>query len=130
MKLKELLLSESVSLKHKFAGKDNISLYTEKGSTCELSKIDTKDTNEFLKKYKVELKEPIFYFNRLKARVERQGEGSFLMKELVKILDEKKISVINELNPYGGMNMETLEKFYAKYGFEKVDRGLMIRKPK
>ena len=52
------------------------------------------------------------------------------MRELVKILDQRGISVVNQVNPYGGMGLEVLIGFYKKYRFELVDECLMIRYPK
>lgn len=73
---------------------------------------------------------PIFWFNRLKAMRQGEGRGTFLMNELVKILDEKKITVVNSLNPYGNLDLEKLTKFYEKFGFISVEESFMIRPPK
>jgi len=87
------------------------------------------------REYGVEIEPPIFFFNRINAKIEGQGEGTLLMQEIVKILDEKGITVVNTLNPYGSMDLEALIEFYKKYGFECVVRvrdpseGLMIRRP-
>lgn len=132
MNLKNFLKLNEIK-KEKFLGsnitKDSITLYTKLGSVCELSRLDILAENIY-KTYKIKLKPPIFYFNRIKARKEGIGEGSLLMKKLIEILDNKKISVVNELNPYGKLNMNALEKFYSKFGFKKIEKGLMIREPK
>lgn len=126
MNLKELL---EAKLRSRSVRDDSIILYTEIGSACELSRENS--LAEFLKKdFNIKIEPPIFFFNRLKARTEGKGEGTLLMNELVKILDEKNITVVNQLNPYGKMTMENLEKFYSKYGFKKKVKGLMIREPK
>ena len=53
------------------------------------------------------------------------------MRRLVEILDEKKITVINAMNPYGSMNRTELRKFYEKYGFVRInDDGLLVREPR
>lgn len=79
--------------------------------------------------YGIKIEPPLFFFNRIKAKEKGKGEGTLLMQELVKILDEKGVAVINTLNPYGDMDLEALTKFYEKYGFSRVDEGLMIRIP-
>lgn len=81
------------------------------------------------RKYGIDIEPPIFFFNRIKAKVEGQGEGTLLMREIVKILDEKGITVVNTLNPYGSMDLEALTEFYKKYGFECIVEQLMIRRP-
>lgn len=66
-----------------------------------------------------------FWFTRLKVIQVRQGRGNFLMKELCKILDRRKINVLNGINAYGDMSYDNLKKFYLKYGFkENKDGGL------
>ncbi len=85
---------------------------------------------EILKhEYSVEIEPPIFFFNRIKAKTEGMGEGTLLMQELVKIFDEKGITVVNTLNPYGDMDLGALTAFYKKYGFESIVESLMIRRP-
>jgi len=108
---------------------DLICLWTYKASIVELSL--TNEYKEMLEQeYGVKIAQPLFFFNRIRAKVEGQGEGTLLMQEVVKILDEKGVAVINTINPYGGMNLAALIKFYKKYGFESVDDdGLMIRIP-
>jgi hypothetical protein len=62
--------------------------------------------------------------------VEGQGEGSFLLEKLVRILDEEGVTVVNGVNPYGSMDLEDLERFYGRYGFESFADGMMIRLPR
>lgn len=128
MKLKELL--EDAKIRLRIVRDDYISLNTEMNSTAELSRLEKQSVDMYNKDFNMDLKEPVFYFNRIKAREEGKGEGTLMMKELIKILDEKKVTVINELNPYGNLNLEDLQKFYSKYGFVKKQDQLMIRKPK
>ncbi len=104
---------------------DRIALWTEKGSCCELDK----HWSSMYSDLNIELPEPLFWFARLKAKVEGQGEGTKMMRRLVQILDEKDITVINAINPYGSMDLEALTGFYKKYGFEDIDEGLMLRRP-
>jgi len=105
---------------------ERISLWTEKASCAELDRYPL-DTLESLG---LELTEPVFWFCRLKAKVEGQGEGTRLMDRLVQILDERKITVVNILNPYGSMGMDELKDFYRKYGFKDIGNDIMIRYPK
>lgn len=104
---------------------EHISLMTEMGSCCELDR--------FLNPpYVIRAfccVDKLFWFARLKAKVEGQGEGTRLMKRLVEILDERGITVVNALNPYGSMDMEVLTEFYKKYGFVEIEKGLMVREP-
>ncbi len=107
---------------------DHISLMTELGSIAELDRCSlglSKTAN-----IQLDLSDPVFWFARLKAKVEGQGEGTRLMKRLIEILDERGISVVNSLNPYGSMDMQALTEFYKKYGFSEVEKGLMVRKSK
>lgn len=113
---------------------DRIALWTEKGSCCELDLIHSlfdlyKHWSSMYSDLNIELPEPLFWFARLKAKVEGQGEGTKMMRRLVQILDEKDITVINGVNPYGSMDLEALTGFYKKYGFEDIDEGLMLRRP-
>lgn len=82
------------------------------------------------REYGVEIEPPVFFFNRIKAKVEGQGEGTLLMQEVTEILDEEGVTVVNHVDPYGSMDLVPLIKFYEKYGFELVDDRLMVRRPK
>ncbi len=111
---------------HENVTDEHISLMTELGSCCGLDRYVVTDKSDpsFV------LVGKTFWFSRLKAKVEGQGEGTRLMKRLVEILDEQGITVVNALNPYGSMGMSALTEFYKKYGFREVEKGLMIRNPK
>jgi len=83
------------------------------------------------------LTEPVYYFNRIKVRPEREGtgEGKALMIEVCKIADEHRITIYNELNPYGKRDMKSLKSFFKASGFEPFvnehnDQNVMVRKPK
>ena len=106
---------------------DRISMMTEMGSCCELDRYFSSDA-DFCDLGFVPA-DNLFWFTRLKAKVEGQGEGTRLMKRLVEILDEREITVVNALNPYGSMDMQALTGFYEKYGFSEVEKGLMVRNP-
>ena len=63
------------------------------------------------------------YFNRLfvKEPYRGHGYGTFLIDTLLFILAEKKLSIILDINPYGDMSYDDLEKFYMRHGFERYD---------
>lgn len=105
---------------------DDIALYTNLGSVAELSRVQPSEFTELLG---IELQEPVFWFSRLKARTEGIGEGTKLMVELVRVLDQRKATVINGVNPYGNLSLSELIKFYQKYGFKYLKDGIMIRFP-
>jgi hypothetical protein len=98
-------------------------VYTNTGSVAELSEISQDSAKDYNTEWKATLptNSPVYYFNRLVSR--KKGDGSILMKELSKALDDAKISVILEVNPYGDMGLNDLIGFYEKYGFNllKVD---------
>lgn len=105
---------------------DHIYLMTEGRSVCELDRSDDYliDTFSFLR-----LKPPVFWFARLKAFIEGEGEGTFLMEKLCKIVDEKQAYIVNVINPYGKMSRKDLIQFYEKFGFENHDDSIMVRRP-
>lgn len=106
----------------------SITVWTSRGSVAELTKVN--NPGDVFGKLEVELTEPVFFFNRLKARVEGIGEGTKLMKDLVPFLDEHNITVVNGASPYGSMTMKQLKKFYEKYGFSDIGNDIMLRRPK
>ena len=79
------------------------------------------------------LDKPVYYFNRLKIppRDEGKGFGKRLMIEVCRIADEKGITILNELNPYGKRDLKQLIKFFEKSGFEIFDEhNTMVRRPR
>lgn len=80
------------------------------------------------------LKDP-WFFNRLciSEKLRNKGVATLMMKRLIEILDEKRIDLINTVNPYGDLNEEELIKFYKKFGFtngssKEFHENLLIRK--
>jgi len=74
-----------------------------------------------------------WFFNRLfvHEKMRNQGVGTMLMSELVRVLDEDKIVLVNEVNPYGDLDYNQLVSFYKKYGFVDMEiEGGLIRYPK
>jgi len=75
-----------LKLSKKLIGDKYIYLITEKRSVCEL---DDRMDNFLIESFStLDLTPPVFWFSRLKAFKEGEGEGSFLMSELCKILDK------------------------------------------
>ena len=105
-----------------------INAFTENNSVVELSQMPIPVKG---------LTEPIYYFNRIKVRPELEGtgEGKALMIEICKIADEHRITIYNQLNPYGKRDMKSLKSFFKDSGFEPFvtehnDQNVMVRKPK
>jgi len=78
----------------------------------------------------------IWWFARIKVRPEHwgSGHGKDLMIELCRILDQRNIMLMNELNPYGNRDMNSLISFFKASGFEMADfetydSTIMIRRP-
>lgn len=63
----------------------------------------------------------VYYFNRLIVHnsLRNKGIATALMTKLISILDEEKIILHCDVNPYGELNMEQLISFYGKFGFIK-----------
>jgi hypothetical protein len=76
-----------------------------------------------------ELMPPVFWFARIKAMTESQGDGTFLMKKLCEHADALGATIINAINPYGRMNLAELQEWFQKFGFKLISEGLVIRKP-
>lgn len=76
------------------------------------------------------LNENQFYFNRLFIQPKFRGKGfaHILMKEIIEIVDERKIDIILDINPYGDLNYNQLLKFYQKYDFKLYDNDHLIRR--
>jgi len=110
---------------------DIICLLWGAGSSCELSRDPTpKIWLDILEARGIKCEYPIFFFNRIKATPERKGIGTQMMNQLVKILDQRRIAVINTMNAYGRMNEKDLRKWFHKWGFIDVIDNLIYRPPK
>lgn len=103
-----------------------ITVFTKNGSTAELS--------DFGSMIQIEgLDNPVYYFNRIKVRpkFEGTGEGKALMIEVCKVVDKHGITILNELNPYGNRDMDSLKEFFKASGFEIFNlENAMVRRPK
>jgi hypothetical protein len=63
---------------------------------------------------------PMFFFSRLKARVEGKGIGKALLKQVLNYSDKINVPILNEAMASGKMSQEDLEAFYLRNGFEKT----------
>ena len=65
--------------------------------------------------------EGCWYFNRLFVRNKFRGLGvaTELMKKLINFIEEKKILLVCDVNPYGDLTKEQLISFYKKFGFQE-----------
>lgn len=70
-----------------------------------------------------------WYFSRLNvpASYRKFGIGSALMESVAKWADDNKAVILNEVNPYGDMELRPLLTFYEKYGFVQTADNVMIR---
>ena len=62
-----------------------------------------------------------FYFNRLfvQPKFRNQGYASKILDTLLTIFKEKHYVLCLDINPYGDLDYEELERFYMKHGFKK-----------
>ena len=69
-----------------------------------------------------------WYFNRLFVRADyrNQGYAKFLLSKMINIKKKKKINLWLDINPYGDLNYNQLEKLYIRYGFKKYDYGYIF----
>lgn len=72
-----------------------------------------------------------WYFNRLivPPNIRNRGIATKIMKQLIKVLDEKSITLVCDINPYGDLDFDKLHEFYCKYGFIDDDKFNLIRHP-
>ena len=77
----------------------------------------------------MDLVSPVFWFSRIKAKIEHRGDGTFLMKKICAYADELKATIVNEINPYGDLSLEELICWFGKFGFKKYNRNVIVRNP-
>ncbi len=104
------------------ANEHEITIYLKSGSCAELNRSDFID--EF------DLQPPIFWFARIKSKVEGRGDGTLLMERVCHHADRLGASIVNEINPYGRMNLEELIDWFGKFSFKDVGHGVVVRRPK
>ena len=69
-----------------------------------------------------------YYFNRLLVNENIRGRGlaTKLMSRVIFWADTEDVNILNELNPYGGLNMDQLISFYKKFGFEQPNNNIPL----
>lgn len=94
-------------------------------ATAELSKIDNKLAKDYLQ---TDVNGTWYYFNRLVVypKIRNKGLATRLMKLIIDWADAEKISILNEINPYGDLDMGQLIRFYAKFGFKKHNKHISL----
>lgn len=109
--------------------------FTEKYSTAELTSLPPEVVDSYNREFSVGIEpdnmESTLYFNRLFSRDKNLGIGTTLMNEVVDFLDQHNFSVILEVNPYFGMDLDRLIGFYERFGFlvkfRTLHGSLMVR---
>ncbi len=111
---------------HSTCHQDNITIFTDKQSIAELSKLPI-EVIEGMEG----LEGCIYYFNRIKVlrHHEGTGEGKLLMIEVCRYADDLNAIIYNEPNPYGKRNLDSLIRFFKQSGFEMYGPHAMIRRP-
>ena len=68
------------------------------------------------------IKDNVWYFNRLFIHPLFRGNSyaSILLDKLLSIIKERNLVLKLDINPYGDMSYEQLEKFYIRHGFVKT----------
>ena len=97
-------------------------------ATAELSKIDNKLVKDYLQ---INVDGTWYYFNRLFVTQKIRGKGlaTRLMNQVIGWADTEKINILNEINPYGDLNLDQLISFYKKFGFKQHNNTpLMTRR--
>lgn len=130
--IQKLLESEQFDLRVNKT-REAISIYSmttdfSRFGSAEISNIDFA-REDYVRDYGIDIVGELWYFNRIKVKKEGTGLGTALMKKLTEILDVEKITLWDDLNPYGGMSLQQLIEFNKKFGFVSLKHGSMIRYP-
>ena len=74
----------------------------------------------------------LFYFNRIFVPTQFRGHGlgSFLLEKVIDFARREKKAIINEINPYGEMDLEELTDFFVRHGFKVLKEGVVYWSPK
>lgn len=69
------------------------------------------------------LPDKTWYFNRIFVpdKYRNHGIATKLMEKLIDIVNEHKIVICCDINPYGDLSYSQLKQFYKKYGFIEDD---------
>jgi GNAT superfamily N-acetyltransferase len=67
-----------------------------------------------------------YYFNRLIVDPKLRGLGlsNQLMKQVIEWANQNSITILLDINPYGPLSYNDLEKFYMKFGFKPSETGI------
>ena len=79
------------------------------------------------------VKEHVWYFNRLFVHKELRGKeiGTALVEKVVNFCKTNNVSLINDINAYGDLDLKQLKQFYIKNGFNETlleDKVVLLRK--
>lgn len=97
----------------------NISIGTRSGAVAELDRMSLDGFDE-----------PVFWFARINAKKEHQGDGTFLMRRICDYVDSLGVSIINCVNPYGSRSLADLISWFEQFGFTKRGPTVIERKPR
>lgn len=105
-----------------------ISLMTEKRGIAELTQLPYSIILEINKEYNLNLGKNTLYFNRLKVIQYRQKEGTKLITEIIKICQQNKFSIFNEINVYDSniINLKELINFYCSFNFKFIKDNIVV----
>jgi GNAT superfamily N-acetyltransferase len=67
-----------------------------------------------------------YYFNRLIVDPKLRGLGlsNQLLKQVIDWANQNSITILLDINPYGPLSYNDLEKFYMKFGFKPSETGI------
>lgn len=94
---------------------------------ADLSRIDRVTVQEYLNQ---EVRGTWFFFNRLNVPkgMRRKGIARELLYKVILWADKNQYNILNVVSPSGDLTIKQLTALYEKFGFEKISRGLMVRK--
>ena len=126
MKLSKGIRISNVNLKSKPI---NITIITNNIGIAELTGMNLQNVKDFNDAYNTTLNlQSTLYFNRLKAKIYRQKEGTILMQEVIKRCKEIKHDICLDINPYNEniINFMQLINFYTSFRFTTVGSQSMV----
>lgn len=93
-----------------------------KNSRAAVADLSTIDVEMVCPLVDTELDDIWWYFNRIHVPsvIGNQGLGTQLMNQVCAWADENHFNIVDELNPYGALDLEQLISFNKKFGFELV----------
>lgn len=115
-------------LRYEIVTSDRIELFTINRSvaSASLSPIGLYDRLFFNQDNK-----PIFFFHRINVMEGYRGigEGTLLLSRLCEIADKLTIGIFLGINSYGPLSTDALRSWYQRYGWEYLEKKMMIRWP-